>query len=527
MKRILLTVVVLSCVVFPQSMEERKGNVSFISSQNIYVKFSNTNGITEGDTLFLKQGNALVPVMFAKYISTTSVAGELINGDILNVGDELYALAEMSEDNISEEVPQPDDFILPTIPVRTEQKPVKTSSEKISGKFGINSYSNYSNTARGDFQRWRYTLSFSGRNIGDSPLSVKSHMNFNYRTDQWSSISSNPVNQLRVYDLALLYELTNSTKFILGRHINEKITNIGPVDGLQVNQAIGDFNTGAFVGSRPDFHNLGYNLKMFQFGIYLNRTDTLNSRVMDNTIAFVNQTNDINTDRRILYFQHTNNYFTSLSFFASAEADLYKKVNEESKNELSLTGLFFSLRYNPFAFASVNLSYDARRNVIYYETFKNFLETLLENEMRQGLRGSITLRPYKNIFTGFNAGYRFRKGDPKPSTDLGAYISYSMLPYVEVSPSVSYSRIKSSYISGDIFGVMLTKHLSFAKSSISAVYRNSQYSFIRDVKSVQHSITTDLSYRISKHFYISGGWEGIFESANTSGRILFNLTSRL
>jgi hypothetical protein len=85
--------------------------------------------------------------------------------------------------------------------------------------------------------------------------------------------------------------------------------------------------------------------------------------------------------------------------------------------------------------------------------------------MRQGFRGSINLRPLSNVYAGFNIGYRFRKGDLRPSNDLGAYISYSLLPYVNVSPSLSYTRIRSSFITGNIYGAMLTKHFDFLSSS--------------------------------------------------------------
>jgi hypothetical protein len=490
LKKVLFTLLILSYPIFSQTFEEREGSVSFLSSQNVYVRFNNTEGIKEGDTLYSKEEGILIPAVKAKYISTSSVAGEFINGKQLKVNDILITKAAIANEE-KEDIQVKDDFMLPTTPVVFRKPPESksVSLEKINGRLSVNSYSSYSNNLQGDFQRWRYTLSFDGRNIGETPVSVKSHLNFNYRTDEWSEISNNPVRNLRVYDLSVLYRLSERSDIILGRHLNHKISNVGPVDGIQFNHSIGGFNAGLFTGSRPDFSNLGFNLKLFQYGVYVNRTDTVSNKIIDNTVAFVNQTNNMNTDRRILYFQHTNNYFSELSFFMSAEADLFKIINNESRNELSLTGLFLSLRYSPLTFASFNISYDARRNIIYYETYKNFLETLIDNEMRQGFRGSINLRPMSDVYAGFNIGYRFRKGDLRPSNDLGAYISYSVLPYVNVSPSLSYTRIKSSFITGNIYGAIVTRHFDFLSSSFSLVYRNSRYSLISDITSVQNSIT--------------------------------------
>jgi hypothetical protein len=523
---ILFVLLLISKTVFAQSFEERKGNVSFISSQNVYVRFSDTDGIKEGDTLYTRNGTLFSPVIRARFISATSVAGELLNGNRLKQGDSVYVMILVADKIEEKKVTRNDNQIRPEKSFQSERK-TDSRTEKLNGRLSVSSYSNYANSVKGDFQRWRYTLSFNGKNIGESPVSVRTHLNFNYRTNEWSEIKNDLTRNIRVYDLSLAYQISEKSRLMLGRQLNEKITNVGPVDGIQFSQSMGLFNTGLFTGSRPDFTNLGFNLKLFQYGVYINRTDTVNNRNIDNTVAFINQTNNFNTDRRLLYFQHNNNYFRSLSVFLSAEADLFKKINNENINELSLTGLFLSLRYNPFTFASVNLSYDARRNVIYYETYKNFLETLLENEMRQGFRGGINLRPYKNIYSGFNIGYRFRKGDLRPSNDLGAYLSYSMIPYIEVSPALSYTRLKSSFISGDVFGAMITRQMELFNSSVSLTYRNSQYTYIRNFTSVQNSVSADIASRITKQFYLSAGWEGIFEGKSTSGRVLLNLTSRL
>jgi hypothetical protein len=512
-----------------QSSEEKKGIVSFISSQNIYTKFNDTKNISEGDTLYYRDGNKLIPAVAAKYISSTSVAGEIIGNLKITINDELIVFIKNngsvpqpveSEENNKETIP-----LQNTLAGNSGKK--LTGKEKINGRFSVQSYSNISNSVKGDFQRWRYTVSFNGKNLYDSPLSVKTHMNFNYKADEWNIISRKPANNIRVYDLAVKYDLTNRSSFIIGRHLNEKITNISSIDGVQYQGPIGDFNTGVFAGSRPDFSNMGFNLKLFQAGVYVNRSDSIGNNYTDNTLALVQQTNDFKTDRRLLYFQHSNNFINSLSMFFSAEADLYKKINNESKNELSLTGLFISARYNPLKEASFSFSYDARRNIKLYETFKNYLETLLENEMRQGLRAGVHIRPFSKFSIGANLGYRFRKGDPAPSNDLGGYLSYSLIPVIEITPTISYTRIKSSYLSGNVISAMISKNIEFANSSFSVIYRNSDYMFSGNLNSNQHSVSADLSSRIIKEIFFSLGWEGIFDGNRTNGRILVDLTSRL
>ena len=525
-----VTIICLTAIfVYPQSLEYMKGNISFISSRNIYVRFENTEGIKAGDTLYYKTGNLFEAVIEVKYISSTSAAGEKINQTDLIAGSEIYAkLLVPDEDTVlavnNINLNKPASYETAQLKIRHYSSPDK---EKFNGRFSVQSYSNYSNGEKQDYQRWRYTLSLSAKNINGSPVSVQTYLNFNYRADEWNIISRKPAENFKVYDLALKYEISDRSFLLLGRHLNAKITNISTIDGVQYQAGFGKFDAGVFAGSRPDYSSMGYNFKLFQAGFYLNRTDLFENKMMDNTVAFVEQTNNFKTDRRLIYFQHTNNIIENLPIFISAEADLYKKINNQSKNELSLTGLFVSGRYSPFNYASVNLSYDARRNVIYYETFKNYIDDLIENEMRQGLRGGINIRPFEDLSVGINAGYRFRKGDLATSNDIGAYLRYASLPLLAISPSLSFTRIKGSYISGNIFGVMIYRSTGLMNSYISFSYRYSDYFYSRKNRAFQSSLSADISASIMKLLSVGIGWEGIFEKKRTAGRILIDITARL
>jgi hypothetical protein len=76
--RIFFPVLILMILASPSRGQEtgvsRSGNISFISPQNIYVKFKSTKDISIGDTLFITKGDSLVPSMIVRYLSTTSVA---------------------------------------------------------------------------------------------------------------------------------------------------------------------------------------------------------------------------------------------------------------------------------------------------------------------------------------------------------------------------------------------------------------------------------------------------------------------
>ena len=52
-------------------MFKRDGKISFITSQNIYVKFENTEGISVGDTVYYNYNGKFVPAIVVQFLSTT------------------------------------------------------------------------------------------------------------------------------------------------------------------------------------------------------------------------------------------------------------------------------------------------------------------------------------------------------------------------------------------------------------------------------------------------------------------------
>ena len=55
-----------------QNVENLTGQVSFVSTKNVYVKFKSTAGISAGDTLFAKSNGNLIPVLTVDNLSSLS-----------------------------------------------------------------------------------------------------------------------------------------------------------------------------------------------------------------------------------------------------------------------------------------------------------------------------------------------------------------------------------------------------------------------------------------------------------------------
>lgn len=513
------------------SQTRREGHVSFITTEHVYVRFSSMENISEGDTLYIKQGNKVVPALQVMNLSSLSCVCRPLLTEALSIEDLVFAIVE----------PDPPDFVetpaktepeisdqVPEMPPEQENSMHKGGlKQEIRGRVSVSSYSNFYQDAAAPDQRMRYTFSIRANNLGNSKLSVESYLSFVHSNTNWPEVKEDIFTGLKIYNFSVKYAFNESMYLSLGRKINPKLSSVGAIDGLQFEKKFKSLTLGAIAGSRPDYADYGINTDLLQYGIYVGHELVKKNGSMQNTLAFIEQTNQSMTDRRFAYFQHSNMLVKNLFLFASAEVDLYKKVDETPETVFDLSNTYLSLRYRIIRPLSVGLSYSARRNTIYYETYKDFLERLLENEALQGWRFRINYRPAKYLIIAANAGYRFRKDDPRPTKNLSGYLTYSQVPGIGASVTLSTTWLETSYLNGLVYGLGLSRDLVPGKLNGGLQYRYVDYLYQNsETALLQHVAEAKLSWIVYKKLSLSVYYEGTFEKELLYHRLYINITQR-
>lgn len=508
------------------------GAVSYKSARNVYVRFESTVDLKAGDTLYIQRDNKMIPALVIENLSSISCVCTLIEGVNLLVSDEIYAFPVSG---MTDEIPvYSTEEELVVLPVVSEQSDTISSEvvernvkQQISGRFSISSYSDFSNADTDDGQRMKYVLALNASNINDSRVSFESYIAFSHENDRWDEIKSNFYNGLKIYNLAINYQMRDDMTLWLGRKINPKVSSLGAIDGVQFEKKINHVALGVVAGSRPDWSDYSFNSSLFQAGIYASHEFANEKITMQNTMAIVDQENNWNTDRRFLYIQHTSRLSKKVYFFGSGEFDLYKKVDNQPQNIFKLSNLYLQLRYRMFRNFSVSMAYSARNNLILYETYKTFIEQLLETEMLQGYVLSANLKPVRNINVGVKAGYRNRPGDLSASKNLYSYVNFARLPVWDLSADLTAIFLKTSYLKGSIFGVRLSRDLIPGKLYASASYRKNNYEYFNQEYSLaQNTIELNLSLQLKWRIYASLNNENTLDKEMSFHRIYLNLTKR-
>jgi len=530
--KVIFVLCVFSLRLNGQSLYENLiGKVSFASSQNIYIKFKSTEGISAGDTLFIYTGGKLTPVLIVKNLSSVSCVCTSITSKTLALSQEVLAKKRVNilktEEKPGEKSVKP--LPTPDVPVDTVKKaaPTQAAKQKVNGSISVYSYSDFSNTAAKKSTQLRYNYSLNASNIGNSKFSIENYITFRHKLGDWSAVKSNVFNALKIYTLALRFEPTKTTRITVGRTINYKISSVGAMDGLQFEKTFNKFSAGVLAGFRPDYKNYGFNSKLLQYGGYV-AFDTKSAETFSETsLAFMEQMNDMKTDRRFLYFQHTNSLLKNIFFFSTFELDLYKVKLGLPRNTFDLTSLYLSLRYRMTKNFSLTASYDQRKNVFYYETYKTLIDSVLENEKRQSIRLQANYRITNNITFGIESGYRFLKSDPRSSRNIYGYLSYYQIPGLLVNFTLTGTWLESAFMNGKVLGADITKDLFQGRIQAGIGYRYTDYTLPENKLSIlQNTGTMSLFWQFARKMSFSANYEGTFEKHDKYNRLYLQFRKR-
>ncbi len=480
-----------------------EGMVSFITSKNVYVKFDNTKLIKIGDTLKIANN---IPCLLVSNKSSSSVVCTKINDCKVEKETTVsYLISSGLEPVIEEETVV--EYI--GISYNDSIKEIDNKSnkavytERIKSRLSAASYSTFS-SIRNDNHRFVSRFSLNANHINNSKLSIETYLNYRKNISSEES-SSQKNNNLRVFNMALRYDVDSTMSVTIGRKINYKISSLGAIDGLQAEKFFDRNYVGAIVGFRPDISDYGFNSNLLQYGAYLGRLTDSENFYSQTTLGFAEQRNTNEIDRRLIYFQHSSTLFKKLNLFTTAELDIYNKDNDTIKNKARLTNLYVSARYRFNRKINIALSYDSRKRIIYYKTYETDLEELLDEDIaRQGFRTRLNIKPFKNVFSGFSYSKRFQSDNQNKSDNMYGYISFSKLPTIEGRASLTFNMNSSNYLDSNIASLRYSRTFMDNRLNADFYYRFVNYKYKSTVPNFsQNYIGTYLSYYLDRSLIIS------------------------
>lgn len=502
-----------------------EGTISYLSKNKVYIRFNDTKSMQIGDTLTIWQDEKWKKALVIESLSSQSCVTQAILPITFAIGDKIRTtLKEIT--TTKKIIP---DAIKPDLSVKetaVKKDSLTKPKQRIESRLSIATNGSRDKNAH-DFDRVRTTATLDIDNIRDSKFSLESYVTINHKI-------GTPINDstfqadFKIYSLALDYVSDHGLLISIGRKTNNRLANMGAIDGLQIEKSIKKLTLGAFGGSRPDHQDYSFNTNLSQFGGYVtHEIETVNGPIQT-SIAFAEQKYFSATDRRFIYFQHSNTWFKKLQFFYSIECDMFQNINQIKTTKFDLTSTYFSLRYKPTNRISFTTSYDNRKNIIYYETYRSYIEQLINQETRQGFRLQMNYRIHPLVNLSLSSFYRYQSNRPDPTKNYFANLSFSQIPKLQASVNMNFNYINTYYFKGSILGTSLTKSLFKGLVSTELSYRKVDYRFLDKDQGTQKQHIWGLSLNIygKKRTSFMVSYEGTYEPKVQYGRYYLTLTQR-
>ena len=506
---ILFYIVVYTASYGQNNEQISQGNITFVTSKNVYVKFNSTDNINIGDSL--QVGEYEIYCLVVKNKSSSSVVCTIINECITNTGDIVIHkpktknedLEKIETNELIEEEKQSDNVEQALIDENRKKK--KSSfTEDINARLSVASYSNLSDI-RDNRHRIMSRFSLNANHINNSKFSVNTYLNYTNNIISGGDSDTRNSSYFNIYNLAVRYDIDTTLSVTLGRKINYKASTIGATDGIQAEKYFGKNYVGAMAGFRPDIYDYGFNSDLFQYSAYLGRETFSENFYSQTTLGFAEQKNSGEIDRRYVYFQHSSTVFKKLNLFSSMELDLYSKVNGVESTDVRLTNLYLSARYRFNRKVNLSLSYDSRKRILYYETFQTDIERLLDGDIaRQGIRARINIKPVKYVNAGLSYSKRFQNDTENKSDNYYGYLGYSKIPIIGGRASLTYNMNSSNYLVSNIASIRYSRSFMEQRLNADFYYRFVNYNYAANIPNFsQNYVGSYVSYYINRLFTVS------------------------
>lgn len=507
-----------------------EGSVTYVNKNNVYVKFKSTESLNEGDTLYSNQLGQWKPVLIVYKKSSISCITHTLGEISIKAGDTISYKEKKKETSKTEAevvVPIKPDVITSQDDheINLEQKK-ETRKQRINGRLSISTNASI-HAQDNTVQRMRASFSLNIDNISNSRLSTQVYVTYRHRygLDQ---IPTEFYDDFKVFSLAGTYTINDRNTIAFGRKINNRVANMGAIDGIQFEHKQKQFILGAFAGTRPDFTNYTFNSNLMQWGGYVAHEKEIGKGLSQTTLSLADQRINFKTDRRFLYFQHSNSIIKNVNIFWSAELDLFQNIDSIPKNTLNLTSTYFSIRVKPIKKLSINVSYDNRRNIIYYESNRLLVDQLLSQETRQGLRFQANYNISRYINAGGSVFLRYQGNGSPPTKNYVANLSITKIPGINAMLNLNYNVLETQYLTGNIYGARINRDISKGRLNLELNYRKVDYVFSNtEQKLVQDILGLSATINIARLSSIMLSYEGTFEPSNIYHRYFITAMQRI
>jgi hypothetical protein len=334
---------------------------------------------------------------------------------------------------------------------------------------------------------------------------------------------------VRIYDAAFRSENAgNGFGFGIGRVTPRYAAGLGPLDGVEAFYRSGRITAGILGGLQPDYVNSGIDTYRQKAAVFVNYGwATGATGGGDVTAAYGRMMYKGILDRDFGYLQSNIRLGSSVFFYQSTEIDITGLNGTERTSKPRLTNTFINLSVMPVDWLTLDGGYDATRMVYYLESQQVRSDTIMDNTVRQGIRGGFQVRLPLRIQIGGRINVRPRVEDLRTSrTIIGSFRMGSILQS-NASVGLTAASIKGTYADGTNVSAHLDYYFPSGSSLSLSGERYAYTLFQTKEQQVTETVSLMLQMIIGTRWYVFGGMDQVWENGVPMQRIIGEIGFRL
>ena len=221
-------------------------------------------------------------------------------------------------------------------------------------------------------------------------------------------------------------------------------------------------------------------------------------------------------DRNFIYLQNSLSLDTKLYLYETTEIDMSQLSNGVRETAFNFSDTYFSADYYPTEWLFADIGYDASRNVYLFQSMKNIPDSLIDRNIFQGYRASLTGHLSGSITVSANATFNSSRDFPHDEHTLGGALCASDVFDADIDAGVNYLQMVGAFTDGHDLAFEIDR-MFFDRLSVTLRYD----SYSVEVSTVEQTYTTQtisgiLDYEFSAKLYSSVGTDYIIDATMNS-----------
>jgi hypothetical protein len=205
-----------------------------------------------------------------------------------------------------------------------------------------------------------------------------------------------------------------------------------------------------------------------------------------------------------------------LCLYETTEIDMSQLSKGVRKTAFNFSDTYFSANYYPTEWLFANIGYDASRDIYLFQSMKNIPDSLIDRNILQGYRASLTAHLPDMITISANATFNTRSDFSRDEHTLGGSARASDIFDTDINASVRYLNMVGVFTNGQDFSADLDRNF-FDRLSMTLRYDSYNIS----VSTLQQTYRTQtlsgfLNYDFSARLYSSVEIDDIIDATMNS-----------